>query len=153
MQSTKNICAVMFLSEAQMVDTSRLKMEICILKLMDSQNTIKFYETRADQHDVYLAKEFCCGGEPVDKIIGDGHVTEFQTAIVVQQIVCAIIYKHESGVCHNNLKPDHFLCQTKEAVKKITLEVAVELSRTFRQGRILTTKANSRTVLRRRSLR
>ena len=93
------------------------------------------------------------GDELFDKIIEAGYFTEVQIAITMQQMVRAMSYMHESGVCHRDLKPEDFLFQTKEAVEKSTLEVIVMgLSCAFTHGQVLTTKAGTPpTTSRRRS--
>jgi len=143
-KSTKNIRAVKSISKAQMKNMDRLKAEIGIMKLMDHPNIIKLFENFEDQKNIYLVMELCSGGELFDKIIEAGHFTEVQAAIIVQQIVRAIFYMHESGVCHRDLKPENFLFQTKEAVEKNTLKVIdMGLSCTFKPGQVLTTKAGT----------
>merc|ERR1719262_1755611 len=127
-----------------MKNMDRLKAEIGIMKLMDHPNIIKLYENFEDQKNIYLVMELCSGGELFDKIIEAGHFTEVQAAIIVQQIVRAIFYMHESGVCHRDLKPENFLFQTKEAVEKNNLKVIdMGLSCTFKPGQVLTTKAGT----------
>ena len=94
-----------------------MKTEIGIMKLMDHPNITKLYEHFEDQWNIYLIMELCSGGELFDKTIEVGHFTEVQAATLMQQMVRAVLYMHESGVCHRDLKPEHFLLQTKESVE------------------------------------
>ena len=65
----------------------------------------------ADEKKTRFLSELCTGGELFDKIIEAGHLTEVHAAITMQQMIRTIFYMHESGVCHRDLKPEHFLLQ------------------------------------------
>merc|ERR1719450_1403527 len=98
-KSTGAVRAIKTISKAQMKNIERFKKEIAIMKMMDHPNVIKLYETFEDHRNIYLVMEICAGGELFDRIIESGHFTEVQCAIIMQQIIRAIYYMHESHVC------------------------------------------------------
>merc|ERR1712203_1333126 len=108
---------------AQMKNIERFKQEIAIMKMMDHPSIIKLYETFEDHRNIYLVMELCIGGELFDRIIEAGHFTETQAATLMQQIVKAIYFMHESHVCHRDLKPENFLFTTKESIEKALLKI------------------------------
>merc|ERR1712203_785421 len=129
---------------AQMKNIDRFKQEIAIMKMGDHPNIIKLFETFEDHRNIYLVMELCIGGELFDRIIEAGHFTETQAATLMQQIVKAIYFMHESHVCHRDLKPENFLFTTKESIEKNTLKIIdFGLSCAFTAGQILTTKAGT----------
>merc|ERR1719343_1469717 len=103
-KSSGSIRAVKSISKSQMKNIERFKQEIAIMKLMDHPNIIKLYETFEDHRNIYLVMELCVGGELFDRIIEAGHFTEADASNLMQQIIRAIYYMHESHVCHRDLK-------------------------------------------------
>lgn len=143
-KSTKATRAVKSIAKAQMKNLDRFKQEIAIMKMMDHPNIIKLYENFEDHKNIYLVMELCTGGELFDRIIEAGHFTEVQAAILMQQIVRAIYYMHESHVCHRDLKPENFLFMTKEPIEKTLLKIIdFGLSCQFAPDQVLTTKAGT----------
>merc|ERR1719220_2049993 len=127
-----------------MKSTEWFKQEIAIMKLMDHPNIIKLHESFEDHRNIYLVMELVAGGELFDRIIEAGHFTEQQAAILMQQIIRAIYYMHESHVCHRDLKPENFLFVTKDPIDKSLLKIIdFGLSCKFEPAQVLTTKAGT----------
>lgn len=136
--------AIKSISKQQMKNLDRFKQEIAIMKLMDHPNIIKLYETFEDNRMIYLVLELCTGGELFDRIIDNGHFTETQAAIVMQNMFRAIFYMHENHVCHRDLKPENFLFTSKEPIEKTHLKVIdFGLACKYKEEQVLTTKAGT----------
>jgi len=143
-KSTKAFRAIKTISKAQMKNVERFKQEIAIMKMMDHPNIIKLYESFEDHRNIYLVMELSTGGELFDRIIESGHFTEVQAAILMQQIIRAIYYMHETHVCHRDLKPENFLFMSKESIEKNLLKIIdFGLSCHFEPNQVLTTKAGT----------
>jgi len=143
-KGTNTVRAVKSISKAQMKNIDRFKQEIAIMKMMDHPNVIKLYETFEDKRNIYLVMELCAGGELFDRIIDAGHFTEVQAAILMQQIIRAVYYMHESKVCHRDLKPENFLFMNKDPIEKNLLKIIdFGLSCMFTENQVLTTKAGT----------
>merc|ERR1712222_259105 len=128
----------------QMKNMDRFKQEIAIMKVMDHPNVIKLFETFEDHRNIYLVMELCSGGELFDRIIDAGHFTEVQAAILMQQIMRALFYMHESHVCHRDLKPENFIFNSKDPIEKCFLKIIdFGLSCSFSPGQVLNTKAGT----------
>jgi len=143
-KSTSSMRAVKTISKAHMKSIDEFKKEIEIMKLMDHPNIVKLYESFEDHRSVYLVMELCSGGELFDRIIELSHFTEVQAAILMQQIVRAVYYMHENGICHRDLKPENFLFTSKDPIENTLLKVAdFGLSCQYGNNRALTTKAGT----------
>mmetsp|Transcript_29287 Transcript_29287/g.75141 ORF Transcript_29287/g.75141 Transcript_29287/m.75141 type:complete len:566 (+) Transcript_29287:82-1779(+) len=90
-------------------DVQLFRKEVEIMKGMDHPNIIKLYDTYEDKQHYFLVMELCTGGELLDKIIAQGHLTEAQAAVVVQQVLRAVFHMHDNNIVHRDLKPENFL--------------------------------------------
>lgn len=94
-------------------DMEKFRREIQILIETDHPNIIKLYEIFESSHSFYLVMEKCEGGEVFDKIIE--HInskkmyTEQDAAVMFLQMMSAIEYCHNHGICHRDLKPENLL--------------------------------------------
>ena len=101
------------LSKLGIVDHKKLQREIDILMKADHPNIIKLYEYFESKNNFYLVMEECNGGELFDKIIehidNDEMYTEKEAAEIIMEIMSAIEYCHNNGICHRDLKPENLL--------------------------------------------
>ena len=143
-KSTGVVRAIKTISKSQVKNIERFRQEISIMKQLDHPNIIRLFETFEDNRNIYLVMELCSGGELFDRIIELGHLTEHQAAILMQQILRAIHYMHQSKVMHRDLKPENFLFLTKESIEKSPLKIIdFGLSCRFETGDLMTTKAGT----------
>ncbi|CAE6531922.1 unnamed protein product [Rhizoctonia solani] len=84
---------------------------------LDHQNIIKFHQWFMDGDEVYLVLEHADGGRLTKSLTSP--LTEQQTIGFIYQIVAAMVYIHNCGIMHRDLKPDNILL-TKDGLVKIT---------------------------------
>ena len=98
-------------------DLVRFLREIELLKKADHPNIIKLYELYESKHSLYLVMEKCDGGELFDDLItrveNGPMYTEKEVAIILKQIMSAVEYCHNNGICHRDLKPENILFSKK----------------------------------------
>ena len=110
---TGEIRACKHLSKLSIKNLPKFEREINILKKSDHPNIIKLYEIFESKRSLYLIMEECEGGEVFDKIIE--HIqnkkmyTEKDAANMFQQMMSAVEYCHNNGICHRDLKPENLL--------------------------------------------
>lgn len=72
------------------------------------------YET----HDYFvLVLDYCQGGELFDVLIDAGHFPEQRVLDYFQQIVHALEFCHNRGICHRDLKPENMLLTEDGRIK------------------------------------
>ena len=58
--------------------------------------------------------EYAEGGELFNYIIAKGSLSEDESRNIFQQIIDAVYYLHQIGICHRDLKPENILFDSKE---------------------------------------
>ncbi|GMI88221.1 CDPK-related kinase [Hibiscus trionum] len=93
-----------------------VRREVKILRALTGHNNlVKFYDAFEDHDNVYIAMEFCEGGELLDRILArGGKYSEDDAKTVMVQILNVVAFCHLQGVVHRDLKPENFLYTSKE---------------------------------------
>ena len=136
------------LSKLNINNLVKFKREIEILIKTDHPNIIKLYEVFESANSLYLIMEECHGGELFDKILQ--HIenkemySEKQAAEIIKQVMSAIEYCHNNGICHRDLKPENLLYLKKGSEKHNPLKVIdFGLSQTLNTKKILSSKVGT----------
>ena len=126
-KKTGEIRACKQLSKLNIDDLEKFQREIDILIKTDHPNIIKMYEYFESKNNLYLIMEECNGGELFDKIIehidNEEMYTEKEAAEIILQVMSAIEYCHNNGICHRDLKPENLLYLKKGDEKDNPLKV------------------------------
>lgn len=109
---TKEEVAIKRIPREKIRNYQRFLNEINALKKLDHPNIIKLFEIYEDEDDVYLVQELCSGGELFDYIINQEFLSEYQAAVIFNQILLSVMYCHKNGVCHRDLKPENFMFES-----------------------------------------
>lgn len=120
---TRQERAVKCILKSRVPDSERLQHEIRTMLAMDHPNIIKLFQSFEDNQQIYLVMELCAGGELFDVVVEQGRMSEADTAVIMQQMLRALVYMHEAGVCHRDMKPENFLFLRKAPIKSNVLKV------------------------------
>ena len=136
------------LSKINIDNLEKFKREIEILRNIDHPNIIKLYEIYESSHNYYLIMEECKGGELFDRIIEhiDNHkmYSEKEAAEIIYQIISAVGYCHNKGICHRDLKPENLLYLKKGNEGDNSLKIIdFGLSRDLSLKKILSSKVGT----------
>eukprot|EP01110_Echinostelium_bisporum_P011505 TRINITY_DN53_c0_g2_i1.p1 TRINITY_DN53_c0_g2~~TRINITY_DN53_c0_g2_i1.p1 ORF type:complete len:338 (+),score=65.33 TRINITY_DN53_c0_g2_i1:99-1112(+) len=120
-------------------DMKRLSTEIEIMKKLKHRNIIQLIDVfdNSSTH-LYLVMELVQGGELFDKIVSKGQYSEKDACNIVKQIVQAVEYMHQHGVCHRDLKPENLLCSGEDDNELVRI-ADFGLSKIFEGGEELKT--------------
>ncbi|KAK8558595.1 hypothetical protein V6N12_041896 [Hibiscus sabdariffa] len=93
-----------------------VRREVKILRALTRHNNlVKLYDAFEDHDNVYIAMEFCEGGELLDKILArGGKYSEDDAKTVMAHILNVVAFCNLQGVVHRDLKPENFLYTSKE---------------------------------------
>jgi calcium-dependent protein kinase len=112
-KKSKEIYACKHLSKLSIKNLEKFEREINILIKSDHPNIIRIIEIYESQRSLYIVMEECKGGEIFDRIIE--HIqnkkmySEKEAATIFKQVMSAIEYCHNNGICHRDLKPENLL--------------------------------------------
>lgn len=108
----------------KVIDTSQakecaenVKKEVCIHKMLNHPNIVRFFGHRKEGPTVYLFLEYCSGGELFDRIEPDVGMAEKDAHKFFQQLIAAVEYLHSVGITHRDIKPENILLDDKDNLK------------------------------------
>ncbi|XP_048471632.1 serine/threonine-protein kinase Chk1 isoform X2 [Rhincodon typus] len=103
------------------VDTARaldcpenIRKEICINKMLNHPNIVRFYGHRREGNIQYLFLEYCSGGELFDRIEPDVGMPEVDAHRFFLQLIAGVEYLHSIGITHRDIKPENLLLDDRE---------------------------------------
>lgn len=69
------------------------------------------------RHFIYLVTEHAARGEIFDHLVANGRMKEEEAARIFAQICSAVVYCHQKGVVHRDLKAENVLLDDEMNVK------------------------------------
>ena len=107
-KNTGEIKAMKQVEKSKLPDVKYFETEIKILSLLDHPNIVRLFEVFEDDKNFYLIMELCQGGNLLSRMKNNRY-KEKAAAVLMEQVVSAIAYCHEKGICHRDLKPQNVL--------------------------------------------
>jgi len=95
--------------------------EVRILRQLDHPNIIKYYEMFEDEEYIYLAMEYCSGGELFERIKEKEVFNETEASSIILKLLKALNYCHSLGIAHRDIKPENILYVSKDPDSEIKL--------------------------------
>ena len=104
--------------KSKVADLYNFRNEINILSKVDHPNIIRIYEIFEDSRYISIIMEYCTGGDLFQKINElaekDKSFSEKEAVKIFKQLMSAVSYCHNQGICHRDLKPDNIIFLNKE---------------------------------------
>ena len=107
-KSSGEIKAMKQVEKSKLPDVKYFETEIKILSLLDHPNIVRLFEVFEDDKNFYLIMELCQGGNLLSRMTKNRY-KEKAAATLMEQIISAVTYCHEKGICHRDLKPQNIL--------------------------------------------
>ena len=99
----------------------RLRNEINVCASINHPHIVNIYDCFEDDKKVYLVMELMQGGELFDEIIERGSLSEAEAAKIIRKLVEALLYLHNQGICHRDMKPENILLKEAHDINDIKL--------------------------------
>ncbi|XP_029029810.1 serine/threonine-protein kinase Chk1 isoform X1 [Betta splendens] len=117
-RQTEEAVAVKVIDTSQAKECAEnVKKEICIHKMLNHDNIVRFFGQRKEGSTVYLFLEYCTGGELFDRIEPDVGMAEKDAHRFFKQLIAAVEYLHSVGITHRDIKPENILLDDKDNLK------------------------------------
>jgi len=88
----------------------QLRNELHTHKMLDHPNICRIVESFEDNKRIYIIMELCTGGSIVDKMEQrPGGMDEASAATLVEKICSAVLYCHQHGIVHRDIKLDNIM--------------------------------------------
>lgn len=91
--------------------------EFEMLKNLNHKHIIKVHEFYVNSREIHMVMELVKGQELFDRISDIQKYDENMARKIFQQILEAIQYLHEKGICHRDIKPSNILIRSDEHIK------------------------------------
>ena len=98
---------------------------------LDHPHILNVFEYFEDDANLYIVTELCTGGELFEKIIEKGNLNEREAALIMEQILSALVFCHDRGIVHRDLKPENAIFLTKDpqsVLKVIDFGTSVDIT-------------------------
>uniref|UniRef100_A0A3P8VRM1 Serine/threonine-protein kinase CHK1 n=2 Tax=Cynoglossus semilaevis TaxID=244447 RepID=A0A3P8VRM1_CYNSE len=117
-RQTEEAVAVKVIDTSQAKECAEnVKKEVCVHKMLNHSNIVRFFGHRKEGPTVYLFLEYCTGGELFDRIEPDVGMEEKDAHRFFQQLISAVEYLHSVGITHRDIKPENILLDDKDNLK------------------------------------
>ncbi|KAH5511056.1 hypothetical protein HBI31_030350 [Parastagonospora nodorum] len=104
--------------------------EIMILSGMSSPYVTRYYGSYLHGSDLWIVMEFCSGGSCAD-LMKPGLIAEAEIAVVVKELLQGLMYLHDDGKLHRDIKAANILVGANGQVKLADFGVSGQLSATM----------------------
>jgi serine/threonine protein kinase len=100
---------------------SKLYHEVSIMRELNHPHIVKLMEVFYAKRQIYLIMELASGGELFDLLTRqpNDHFTESFSAVLMTQMMSAVLYLHSRGIVHRDLKLENFLMESKSDTLKV----------------------------------
>lgn len=97
--------------------STNCRKEVEILEQLKHPNIVQYHECLEDDANIYIIMEYIGGGDLTDYINKHGKMEEHLVQEVARQMVRGIMYVHERGISHRDIKPDNILLVSEDPIQ------------------------------------
>lgn len=108
-------------------DIDEIQKEIAILAGCNDPNITKYYGCFVKGHKLWIIMEYLGGGSALD-LLRPGPFDEASVAIISQELLLGLLYLHNNGKIHRDVKAANVLISSQGDVKIADFGVATQLS-------------------------
>eukprot|EP00164_Ancoracysta_twista_P001506 GFYU01001976.1.p1 GENE.GFYU01001976.1~~GFYU01001976.1.p1 ORF type:complete len:339 (-),score=85.77 GFYU01001976.1:613-1629(-) len=97
--------------------TEYVKKEIAVMWHLRHPNIVEIKDVLVTKSNIFIILELVTGGELYNKVVQCGQFTDEESRRCFRQLLSALEYCHERGVCHRDLKLENLLLDGDNNIK------------------------------------
>lgn len=109
-------------------DILELMSEIDLLKILKHHNIVKYHGFIRNEKKLFIFLEYCSGGSLRSLYKKSGPLTESLVVSYIKQVLNGLIYLHEQGVVHRDVKAANILLTSDGDIKLTDFGVSTKVS-------------------------
>ena len=98
-------------------DHHRLAEEVAILRLVDNDGCVRFFESFDGPTYLCLVLELMSGGELFDYVLERKRLTESEAAHIIKAVGSALDYLHSNSIVHRDIKPENLVFESATTLR------------------------------------
>ena len=125
--------------------TEWVRREIAVMKRLEHPNIVKLHQVLNVSEKLHLVLELVEGGDLLTVISKNKKLLEAEARAYFRQLISAVQYIHQMGICHRDLKPENLLVTDRNVLKvaDFGLSSIVSRSEQTNEFQLLTTIVGS----------
>jgi serine/threonine protein kinase len=106
----------------------KITKEALFLQSFRHKNIVKFINCYIHNNEYYTVMEYARGNELTNYVVDKGILSEKEAKRIFKQIHDAVIYMHNKGVVHRDLKPNNIMFLDEEKQNIVVTYILLRLS-------------------------
>uniref|UniRef100_A0AAY4CH66 non-specific serine/threonine protein kinase n=1 Tax=Denticeps clupeoides TaxID=299321 RepID=A0AAY4CH66_9TELE len=106
-----------------------LLQECMLLESFNHQNIPKVMDKYYWEQKLYICMELCAGGDLDNSDMGTGFLKESQIAFVAKEVLETLLYLHQKGYVHRDIKPNNILLTDAGEVRLVDFGLMSRIQR------------------------
>lgn len=95
--------------------------ELKVLRMLHSSTLVRTYDIFDTPSHTYVVMEYLAGGELLEIIQDNDHLSERNAKHVLRQVLESVLYLHNKGIVHRDVKPENILCVNRSFPLRVKL--------------------------------
>jgi serine/threonine protein kinase len=120
-QKRSELCAVKVLNRVDREHARLIDRELKVLRLLNNKHLVRTCDIFDTPSQTYVVMEYLAGGELLDMITDHDRLSENDAKHVLRQVLEAVLYLHNKGIVHRDVKPENILCVDRNFPLRVKL--------------------------------
>uniref|UniRef100_A0A1I8I0P1 Protein kinase domain-containing protein n=1 Tax=Macrostomum lignano TaxID=282301 RepID=A0A1I8I0P1_9PLAT len=114
--STGQYFVAKFIQTPTAIEKQTVRQEVAVMNALHHSKLINLHDVYESVQETVLIVEFLSGGDLFDRVADDSYkMTEAEVIKYIRQVCEGLLYMHEQGYVHLDIKPENIICETSKS--------------------------------------